>query len=78
MTENADYFKMLARMIRAGARRVADADETDLGEFAQLQREFNESMKKAVQGLIAKGHSWAYVARGLGMTRQAAFKRFAK
>ncbi len=69
---------MLSRMIRAAGRRVADADEHELARLAQLQREFDAAMQAAVDGQLASGRSWTHIGNALGVTKQAAFKKFGR
>jgi len=78
MVENTEYFKMLKRMIKGGRKRVAGTDEHDLREFFELKEFMEEQIKLSVQDQIANGKSWADIGHSLGMTRQAAFKRFSK
>ncbi|MEJ7633262.1 hypothetical protein [Aeromicrobium sp.] len=74
--EHPEYGKMVARMIRAYGRRVADADEVDLAQLVGLRDELESAITAAVQGQRERhGRSWADVARGLGTTRQAAQMR---
>lgn len=74
--ETTEYAAMLRRMIRAYARRVADADEADLAEMVALREQLEDAISIAVRGQRAQGHSWSYIARGLGTTRQAAHQRY--
>lgn len=76
--ETLEWLQMLSRMIRAAGRRVADADEHELAQLAQLQREFDAAMQAAVDGQISSGRSWAHIGNALGVTKQAAFKRFGR
>jgi len=71
--ETPEYADMLARMIRAYGRRVADGDEVDLTRMLEVRDQLDEAIGAAVRGQRERhGQSWAYVARGLGVTRQAA------
>jgi hypothetical protein len=76
MTENSDYYKMLKRMIKAGAKRTATADELDLREFVEVLDFFQDQVKEAVAGQRSEGKSWTDIGDALGITRQGAFKRF--
>jgi len=53
-------------MIRAYARRAADADPTVLADMAEVAAELDRAMVTAVAGLRGKGYSWAEIARELG------------
>lgn len=63
-------------------RRRPDAglnDDLDLGELTQLisLREAVEyELAQGVLDLYAKGYSWTEIAHALGVTRQAALKRY--
>lgn len=75
--ETVEYLAMCKRMIRAAGRRVADSDEVELSELLTLRAELETAIETAVRGQRANyGRSWAYVARGLGVTRQAAQARY--
>lgn len=77
--ETAEYAAMLKRMIRAYGRRVADGDDVDLREMLAVQAELENAIRVAVQGQREiHGQSWAYIAGGLGVTRQSAFERFGR
>lgn len=75
--ETSEFASMLRRMIRAYSRRVADADDVDLAVMVSLRDELEAAIAAAVHGQRElHGASWADVARGLGVTRQAAQKRY--
>jgi hypothetical protein len=44
----------------------------------QVRRELDAAIQNAVDGQRAQGHSWAYVAAGAGITRQAAQQRWGR
>ena len=77
-TETPDYAAMMLRMVRAYARRVADADEPDLADMARVRDGLDAAILEAVAGMRARGKSWAYIAQGLGVTRQAAQQWYAR
>lgn len=74
--ETAEWLAMLRRMMRAAARRVADADEVELGMLIELRHDLDEAITSAVAGQRARGVSWAYIGSATGMTRQAAQQRW--
>lgn len=76
--ETTEYLKMLKRMIRAAGKRVANADEYELRDLIALRDEIDTAIQVGVDGQRAIGRSWADIAKGLGMTRQGAFKRWGK
>lgn len=77
-TETTEYGKMVRRMMRAWGRRVANADEVDLAQMLAARDEFDRAIALAVYGQRKLGHSWAYIAAGAGITRQAAEQRWGK
>lgn len=78
MIETPEYAAMLKRMIRAYGRRVADADDIDLADMLEVQAVLEQAIADAVNGQREHGRSWSDVARGLGVTRQAAQMRFGR
>lgn len=70
MVENKEYFKMLSRMVRTAGARVGNGDGEDLLHLRQLQIEVDNAMLNAVCGLRRQGHSFGYIAKSLGVTRQ--------
>lgn len=63
------------REIDAMARHAADDPEA-FAQFVQLGEHMDKAGGWAVCDLKACGFSWADIARPLGITRQAAAKRF--
>lgn len=77
--ENGEYRAMLIRMIRAYGDRVAVSDDFDLAEMITVRDELEAAIATAVTGQRANfGMSWASVALGLGVTRQAAQQRYGR
>jgi hypothetical protein len=70
--ETPEYADMLARIIRAYAKRVGDGDPVDLGRMVELRAQFDTAIVAAVRGQRDAGFSWREVAEGLGTTRQSA------
>ncbi len=64
--DNREFQGFARRMIRAYARRAADADPTVLADMAEVAAELDRAMVTAVAGLRGKGYSWAEIARELG------------
>lgn len=75
--ETIDYLGMLRRMIRAGGRRVAAADEIELAALLELRAELDAAIANAVHGQHEGGRSWAEIGAACGMSKQAAAKRWA-
>ena len=57
---------------------MASGDEHELQAFAALQELLESEIKGAIHGQLAQGKSWSGIAKGLGVTRQGAFRRWAK
>ena len=72
-----DMIGFARRIIRALGARVADADEWELAELAALEVELQEALTKAVAGQMRYGRSWQHIGDAFGISRQAAFKRYA-
>ncbi|MDF2993145.1 MAG: hypothetical protein K0S37_3659 [Microbacterium sp.] len=75
--ETGEMIAMARRIIRAVGARVADADEFELHEFAQLQHDLEQAMTVAVAGQLTRG-SWQTIGDALEISRVAAFKRYAE
>lgn len=76
--ETTDYLAMLRRMIAAGGKRVAEADEVELAELVALFDDLEAAVQLAVDGQREHGASWARIGDALGVTRQAAQMRWGK
>jgi hypothetical protein len=74
--ENDEFAAFARRIIRAYSRRIADGDVEALTDLAILSTEIDTAFKNAITGLRQQGHSWADIARPLGITRQAAQQRW--
>ena len=77
VTENDDYAAFVRRAIRAYSRRVADGDIDALTGMTDLSADLDAAIGQAITALRAQyGYSWADIAGRLGITRQAAHKRW--
>lgn len=74
--ETGEWLSMLRRMIAAAGRRVADADEVELGTLLGLRDDLEKAIAEAVRGQRNRGVSWAFIASASGTTRQAAQQRW--
>ncbi|HUE26305.1 MAG TPA: hypothetical protein VMP89_05990 [Solirubrobacteraceae bacterium] len=74
--ENDEYAAMMNRLLRAWGKRLADADDWDMAEFASFALEVDLELVSIVAAWRAAGRSWTDVGRALGITRQAAQQRF--
>lgn len=75
-TETDDFAAFLSRIIRAYERRVAEGDDVDLARMLEIRNELDDAIQGAVDGLRRQGHSWDYIAKGAGITRQSAHERW--
>lgn len=67
---------MAVRVMRALARRAGEGDEIALEALAVVAAEADVQLGAGVAGFREAGRSWAQVADVLGVSRQAAHKRF--
>jgi hypothetical protein len=74
--EAPDMGAMLSRTLRAMVRRAADGDQEVLSVLAGLEQQLHDAQRDAARELHARGHSWTFIGRELGITRQAAQQRF--
>jgi len=77
-TETPEYAAFCRRVIRAYARRVAAADEVDLGDMIQVRDEMDAAIQAAIDGMRDRGRSWSYIGKGLGTSRQAAQQTYGR
>lgn len=76
MVENSEFYKMMSRMIKAASKRAGNGDGEDLLRLRQLQVEMDNGMFNAVCGLRRQGHSYAYIGKCLGVSRQYIQKKW--
>lgn len=69
---------MFGRMLRAYVKRAADEDPWVVKDLLDIREQLDASIDDAVANLVARGYSWQDIGQELGMTRQAAWKRWAK
>ncbi len=74
--DHSDYAAFARRILRAMARRCADADVEDLTDLLSLRDEVDAAIASAVAGLYHQGHSWTEIGAAVGITRQAARQRW--
>ena len=63
------------RMIRALGRRVGREDSVDLALIVALRDEVEAALDDAMRGQRAMGFSYAEIAAGLGVSKQAIAQR---
>lgn len=64
------------RFARALAARAAEGDTEGIEQLVEVSRAVDECIVEAARGLYAAGYSWSEVGDVLGVTKQAAAKRF--
>jgi hypothetical protein len=74
--DHAEFIAFTRRILRAASRRMSAADPEDLAELIALRAAVDEAIDNAARALHAGGASWAHIGAALGMTRQAAQKRW--
>jgi hypothetical protein len=74
--DNGEFYAMIQRMIRAYGRRAGAGDADDLTALASTAELVESTLREAITAQRAGGASWAYVGDALGMSKQAAAKRF--
>lgn len=75
--EASDIGAMMGRMFRSLVARAETGDTEALEVLVELQRQSGNHVRAAAQELIAFGYTYADLAQVLGVSRQAATKRFA-
>ena len=77
--ENSDYVSFVARIMKAMGRRVGGGDVETLAELVKLRAELDKAIDRSVGELRSDPwmYSWAQIGDVLGITRQAAQKRYA-
>lgn len=76
MVENAEYFKMLERMVRVGIKRASEGDEIELQSLLKLQKQITSGLASAVQDQNKRGLSWSFIGQALSLSKQNAFKKW--
>ena len=77
--ETDGYRAMLGRMLRAYTRRVGEGDIAELSGMAAFAADADAALVDTVHRLRSTAggaYSWAQIGDALGITRQAAQKRF--
>jgi hypothetical protein len=79
VVETPAFLVAVTRMLRAAGRRVArSGDEVDLGQLVALEEAHRDAIQTAVDGLRARGYSWAYIGSATGIKRSAAQERWGR
>lgn len=78
--ETSAYAAFMRRVMKAYAKRVGAGDIAALPELVALRDELDEYILAAVAELRSErwNYSWAQIGDALGISRQAAQKRFSE
>ena len=76
-TDDADHAEYVKRLVEAQGKR-AGADLPMFALFAEAVDFARARLQDAADQLIAQGHSYSQIGAALGITRQAAWKRFGR
>ncbi|WP_426506717.1 hypothetical protein ACPPVO_52025 [Dactylosporangium sp. McL0621] len=78
VVENDEFGAFARRIVRAYARRVAAGDIEALADMVALSEDLDTAIGEAVTGLRShrRRYSWEEIASRLGISRQAAHKRW--
>lgn len=74
--ENDDYLRFVTRILKAAQKRISAADPEDLAAMVDLRNALDEAIDGAARGMHDAGFSWTEIARPLGISRQAALKKW--
>jgi hypothetical protein len=73
---NDKFAGFTRRILRAYSRRVAAGDIEALADMTALVEDLDDAIAVAVIGLHNYGYSWTEIGARLGVSRQAASKRW--
>jgi hypothetical protein len=76
--ETPAFAAMLRRMLRAYRKRVEIGDVDALPDMAAMAKDVDDMIYDAANGCHDRGYSWTDIANQLGVSRQAALKRFTR
>jgi hypothetical protein len=76
--ENSDYVRFARRILRAMGKRVSAGDIDALPELVALRDDLDRTIEETVRSLRSEPwlYSWADIGGVLGVSRQAAQKRW--
>ena len=76
LRENADYLRMVSRIVKAAGRRCGNGDEHDLHDLVNIANDIQNAVAAAIAIQLQNGRSWSFIGQALGMTRQGAFQNY--
>lgn len=74
--EAAELIGFQRRMARAMVKRAEGGELEALSALADARRAFDAAISEAARALRIHGYTWADIGAELGVTKQAAQKRF--
>lgn len=76
--ENSEYVEFVGRIMKAMGKRVGAGDVAALSELVGLKGQIDEAIERSVAQLRSEPwmYSWAQIGEVIGITRQAAQKRY--
>lgn len=76
--DNDNYRGFMRRIMAAYGRRIGAGDIAALPELIALEKELSDTIEDAIRQLRHEpwNYSWADIGRVLGVSRQAAMKRW--
>ena len=76
--EAADMGKFMRRVARAMVRRAEGGELDAVRELRTTHKAIGDALNDAARAAHDAGYTWADIAAELGMTKQAAHKRWAE
>lgn len=72
----SSYVAFVRRSLRALGRRLDSSDPENLSCLISLSSDLDALLRSSVSSMRKQGYSWDHIGSSLGVSRQAAFKRF--
>ena len=69
------FISAARRFLAAAGRRAGEGDEVELAELLALRTDYDAAVQAAVDGIRSRGHSWAYIAKATGTSREVAYQK---
>jgi hypothetical protein len=76
MTDDAEYFKMLKRMLFRAGERAGDGDEIELRLMSETSQAATFALDCAVLQQLKNGKSFAEVGKALKVSKQYLHKKY--
>lgn len=78
MSDNAEFYGAIKRMIRAAYKRTAAGDPEEFAALGDLPGLCTALEAQAVQSMREAGYTWEHIGSAFKMTKQAAFQRWGR